>query len=180
MKRIAAISFTLLLLAGIANARGPGNPGGGPGGPGGPGGGPEGGHAIVAADGTIFVTRVVTDSATDTSTTQIVAVTPAGTTAWTATLTDRRGGLLLSGSNLLSVSDSSTDSAVSSTVTARSTATGAVSWTATLNGRITDLEPFSGGTYAIVVVPPATTDGTARRSLVAISDSGATLWTVSL
>jgi hypothetical protein len=177
MKRIAVLALSLLLTAGVASARGGGN-----GGHGGPGDGPDGGpgNALVASDGTIFVTRVVTDSATNTATTQIVAVSPAGATLWTQTLTNGRGHLVLSGSNLLSVSDSSTDTATTSTITARSTATGAVAWTVTLNGHITDLEPFSGGTYVILVVPPATEGGTATRSLVAISNSGATLWTVAL
>ena len=75
---------------------------------------------------------------------------------------------------------SATDSVVTSTVTARSTATGAVAWTATVNGRITDLEPFSGGTYAIVVTPATTSGGTATRSVVAFSNSGVKLWTVAL
>jgi hypothetical protein len=165
-----------MMTAGIASANGPGH--GGPGGPGNDGGGP-GGNAIVAADGTIFVTRTVTDSGTNTATTTLKAITPAGSVAWTVTLTDR-GHLLLSGSNLLSVSESETNDVYTSTITARATSTGAVAWTATINGHITDLTPFNGGTYAIVVVPAATTGGTATRSLVAISNSGATLWTVAL
>ena len=177
MKRILIATLAMLLTAGAALANGGG--GRGPGGPGGPEGGGPGGNAIVAADGTLFVTRRVVDTATNTSTTQLVAITTAGSTAWSVTLTDN-GHLRLSGSNLLSVSSSSTDTAVTSTVTARSTATGAVAWTATLNGRVTDLEPFSGGTYAIVVTPAATTGGTATRSVVALSNSGATLWTASI
>ena len=121
--------------------------------PGGPGpDGPGGGNAIVLADGTLIVTRHIVDTATDTSATQLIAITPAGTTAWNVTLADG-GHFTVSGSNLLSVTSSATDTAVTSTVTARSTATGAVAWTATINGRITDLEPFSGGTYAVVVTP---------------------------
>ena len=180
MKRILIATLAMLLTTSAALANGGG--GRGPGGPGrGPddGGIPGGGNAIVAADGTLFVTRRVVDTATNTSTTQLVAITTAGSTAWSVTLTDN-GHFRLSGSNLLSVSSSSTDTAVTSTVTARSTATGAVAWTATLNGRVTDLEPFSGGTYAIVVTPPATTGGTATRSVVALSNSGATLWTAAI
>lgn len=168
MKRIAVLTLSLLLMAGAAYARG----GGRPGGPGGPEGGPHGGNAIVASDGTIFVMRVVTDTATDTSSAQIVAVSSSGATLWTQTISEGRGPFILSGSNLLSVSEDA--------ITARSTATGAVAWTATVTGRVTDLEPFSGGTYAIVVTPPATEGGTPTRSLVAISNSGATLWTVAL
>jgi hypothetical protein len=182
MKRISIAALILMLTAGAALANGGGRgPGGGPGGPGGgPGGdGFHGGNTIVASDGTLFVTRRVVDTATDTSTTQLVAITSAGATAWTVTLTDG-GPLRLSGNNLLSVSTSATDTAVTSTVTARSTSTGAVAWTATINGRVTDLEPFAGGTYAIVVTPAATAGGTPTRSVVALSTAGATLWTVAI
>jgi hypothetical protein len=180
MKRILIATLITMLTAGAALANG--GPGGGRGGheDGGPGfdGGP-GGNAIVAADGTLFVTRRVVDTATGTSTTQLVAITPAGSTAWTVTLTDG-GHFTLSGSNLLSVTSSTTDNVVTSTVTARSAASGAVAWTATINGRVTDLEPFSGGTYVVVVTPSTTDGGTATRSVVALSNSGATLWTAAL
>lgn len=169
MKKLLVPALALLLTT-SAFARGGGR------GPGGDDGAGPGGNAIVADNGTIIVTRVVTDSATNTRTTQLVAITPAGAQAWTATLTDR-GHLVLSGNNLLSVSQN--DAGVS-TITARSIATGATAWTATVNGRVTDLEPFNGGTYAIVVVPPATEGGTATRRVVAISNSGTTLWTVNL
>jgi hypothetical protein len=178
MKRILIATLITLLTAGAALANGGGG-GRGHGGPGGEEGHAFDGNTIVAADGTLFVTRRVVDTATDTSTTQLVAITPSGSTAWTITLTDG-GRFVLSGSNLLSVSNTSTDTAVTSTITARSTATGATAWTATINGRVTDLEPFSGGTYAIVVVPAATEGGSATRSVVAISNSGATLWTASI
>lgn len=181
MKRILIATLAMMLTAGAALANGGGGgrgPGGGPGGHD-DGGFQQGGNTIVAADGTLFVTRRVVDTATDTSTTQLVAITPAGATAWTATLTEG-GHFTLSGNNLLSVTSTATDTAVTSTVTARSTATGAVAWTATLNGRVTDLEPFSGGTYAIVVTPATTTGGTATRSVVALSNSGATLWSAPI
>lgn len=177
MKRILIATLTTLLTTGVALAAGPGG-GRGPGGPG-EGGGFGGGDAIVVADGTLITTRRVVDTATNTSTTQLIAITPAGTTAWNVTLTDG-GHVTLSGNNLLSVTGSATDTAVTSTVTARSTATGAVAWTATINGRITNLEAFSGGTYAIVVTPAATTDGAPTRSVVALSNSGTTLWTVAI
>lgn len=180
MKKVLMATLTLLLVAGGAMANGPGGAGGrgGDGGPG--GGGPLGGNVLVASDGTAFVTRTVTDSATNTSTTQLIAVRSTGTTAWTITLTNRRG-LLLSGSNLLSVADSTgTDGVASSTITAISTATGATAWTLTRAGHITDLEPFSGGTYAIVVTPAATSGAAATRSLIAISGSGTVLWSASL
>lgn len=175
MKRLSiALLLVLAMTTGAAFARGGGRPGAGPGPGDGPGGG---GNLIVASDGTIFVTRTVSDSATNTATTTLTAITSSGSTAWTATLTDR-GRLTLSGNNLLAVSEG--DTTGTSVITARSTSTGAVAWTANVTGHVTDLEPFSGGTYAIVVVPPATEGGTAARSLIAISNSGATLWTKAL
>ncbi|HEX7832984.1 MAG TPA: hypothetical protein VF787_25245 [Thermoanaerobaculia bacterium] len=176
MKRLSiALILVLTMTAGAAFARGGGRPGGGPGGD--DRGGFGGGNLIVASDGTIFVTRTVSDDATDTSTTTLTAITSSGATAWSVTLTDR-GHITLSGNNLLSVSEGSTEG--TDVITARSTSTGAVAWTATFTGHVTALEPFSGGTYAIVVVPAATEGGTATRNLVAISSSGATLWTKSL
>jgi hypothetical protein len=184
MKRVVIATVVSLFMAFGAFAQmGHGRPG--PGGPGGPGGGmafegPGGGNAIVGSDGTIYVTRTVVDTATNTSSTQVIAVRPSGTTAWTITLANR-GHLTLSGANLLSVSPTrATDGTVSSTVSAISTATGAAAWSLNINGHITDLEPFSGGTYAIVVVPAASAAAAPARSLVAISPTGSILFTVNL
>ena len=173
MKRNLIAVLTLVLLSTSAFAQ---QGRGGDRGQGGPGGAP-GGHAIVAPDGTIFITR---DSATEGSF-ELVAIRPTGTTAWTATITGR-SNLQLSGSNLLQVSQTQATETTPATTTIRaiSTSSGQVAWTATLNGRVTSLEPFSGGTYAIVVTPAATAGGAATRSLVAISNSGPTLWTVAL
>ena len=175
MKKVLIATLTLLLVAGVAMAqRGPMHEGRGPGGA-----APGGGNLIVASNGTVFVTRVVTDSATNSASTQVVAITSSGSQAWTATLANR-GHLTLSGNVLLSVSDASTGSALSSTITAINIATGATAWTLNQAGHVMDLEPFSGGTYAIVVTPAATSGAAATRSLIAISGSGTVLWSVSL
>jgi hypothetical protein len=179
MKRITIAALILMLTASVALANGGGRGQGGAADRGPGGDGFHRGNTIVAADGTLFVTRRVVDTATETSTTQLVAITSAGATAWSVTLTEG-GPLRLSGNHLLSASTSRTDTAVTSTITARSTSTGAVAWTATLNGRVTDLEPFSGGTYAIVVTPPAIEDGAPTRSVVALSSAGTTLWTANI
>jgi len=174
MKRVLIAFLAVMMIAGAAFAQG-GAPGGGRLGRGGPGGGDErgpGGNVIVADNGTVFAVRVVSDSATDTSSMEIKAIGTSGATLWTSTLSNRRGPLVLSGSNLLSVSDS--------TITAISTATGATAWTLNITGRVTDLEPYSGGTYAVVVTPAATDDAPPTRSLVAISNSGTLLWSASL
>lgn len=176
MKKAFITTVGLLMLASAAFANG-GH--GGPGGPGDFGGAPEG-NLIVASDGTLFITRSVVDTGTNTATTTVTAIRSTGATAWTATLPNRVGHLVLSGSNLLSVTSSAaSDGTVSSTITALSTASGAVAWTRTIAGRITDLTPFSGGTYAVVVTPATTTGGTATRQIVAIGNDGSVLWTVT-
>src|SRR5205814_4312807 len=139
-----------------------------------------GDDAIVASNGTIFITSSTIDTGTRTSTTTIKAISSSGAVMWTATLTNA-GRLELSGSNLIATnSTSASDGTVSTTLTAISTSSGSVAWTRTLNGRVTSLEPFSAGTYAIVVVPATTSGGSATRSLVAIGNDGSVLWTVSL
>jgi hypothetical protein len=186
MKRTLVLVLAMWMIAAVAGANGGGHggppPGGGfddRGGHGGPGG--PGGNLIVGADGTVYVTRSITDSATNTTTTTVTSITPAGATAWTVTLANGRGPLLLSGSNLLSLRETeATDGTVTSTITALSASTGATAWTLTINGDVTGLRPFSGGTYATVVVPATSSSTSATRSLVAISNSGTILWTVTL
>ncbi|HEX7421910.1 MAG TPA: hypothetical protein VF505_18640 [Thermoanaerobaculia bacterium] len=176
MKKTLITTIAMLMLASLALANG-----GGHGGPGGPGPGDFGeGNLLVASDGTVFLIRTVVDTGTRTATTTVTAIRSTGATAWTATLANRDRGLVLSGSNLLSVTSSSaSDGTVSSTITALSTSSGAVAWTRTISGRVTELEPFSGGTYAIVVTPATTTGGTPTRQLVAIGNDGSVLWTVT-
>jgi len=158
MKKISVVAFTLLMTAAIASAQHGGGPR--PGGPGGEGG--PGGHAIVTSDGTI----ILNDDGT------ITAVRSTGTVAWTKTLTTE-GPLVLSGVNLIQVSASrATDGTITSTLTAISTASGTTAWTKTFTGRVA-LEPFSGGTYALVSTAAA-------RSLVGIGNDGSTLFTLAL
>jgi hypothetical protein len=176
MKRVLILTFAMLMIAAAATANG------GHGGPGGDLGDFDrgGAGAVVGSDGTIYITRSVVDTGTNTVTTTVTAVRPTGTTAWTATITTR-GRLILSGSNLLSLNETrATDGTITSTITAIATATGATAWTRTISGEAQELQPFSGGTYAIVVTPATTSGGTATRSLVAIGNDGSVLWTVNL
>jgi hypothetical protein len=177
MKKTLITTVAMLMLASLALANG-----GGRGGPGGPAFGDfGGGNLLIASDGTVFLTRTVVDTSARTATTTVTAIRSTGVTAWTATLPNREARLVLSGTNLLSVtSTSASDGTVSSTITALSTASGAVAWTRTLSGRVTELEPFSGGTYAIVVTPAMTAGGAATRQLVAIGNDGSVLWTVTV
>jgi len=175
MKKTFALTFVLfLLLASMASAQHRGGPGGGPGDPG------PGGHAIVGSDGTIYLETVTVDTTARTSSTKLTAVRPTGTIAWTATVANAHG-FELSGSNLITATRSeAADGTVSTTLTAISTSSGAVAWTRTLTGNAGELQPFANGTYVFVVVPPATSGGTATRSLVAIGNDGSVLWTLSL
>jgi hypothetical protein len=176
MKKILSITFALTLLASIAGAMDHGGMGMGPGGPGFDG----GRDLIVSSSGTVFVTSTVIDTSTRTSTTTITAIGASGAKLWTATVSNGRG-LTLSGNDLISISETNaSDGTVSTTLTAISTSSGSTAWTRTLSGRVMSLEPFSGGTYAIVVVPATTSGGSATRSLVAIGNDGSVLWTVSL
>lgn len=176
MKKTSTIAIALfLLLASVAGAQ---HHGGGPGG--GPGDNGPGGHAIVGSDGTIYLETVTVDTTARTSSTKLTAVRSTGTIAWTATVANARG-FELSGTNLITANETTaSDATVSTTLTAISTASGAVAWTRTLAGRAGELRPFSGGTYAFVVVPASTSGGTATRSLVAIGNDGSVLWTLSL
>lgn len=173
MKKAAVVFFAVSMIAAAAFAEGHG---GGPGGPGGLVVGPEGG-LTVGSDGSVYITSVsVTNNV---ATTTIKAVRSTGTVAWTASITGHPH-ITLSGSNILTLSDATSDGTITSTITAISTLTGSTAWTRTITGRVDELRPFSGGTYAEVVVPPATSGGTATRSLVAIGNDGATLWTLTL
>lgn|SRR5262245_4169382 len=170
MKKIAVAFLALFMMATIASAQ----HGGGHG----PGGGPRegfgpGGPALVGSDGTLFIV-----SGDDASTT-IKAISSTGTVAWTSTVAVE-GHVIISDGNLIVESDArASDGTVTTTLTAISAASGATAWTKTINGHV-HLVPFSGGTYAIVTVPPATSGGSATRSVIGISNSGSTLFTLAL
>ena len=171
MKRTLIITFALITLA-AAGAYANGHDHG----PGGPGEAGFGGPAIIGSDGTVYVTK----ASSTTGSVDVVAIRSTGSVAWTATISDH-GRLLLSDGNLLSASDTrNADGTFTSTITALSISTGSVAWTQTFAGHAEPDGAFSGGTYVSVVVPPATQGGTATRSLVALSNSGAILWTLAL
>ena len=177
MKRIPIAFLALMLVAGVASAHNGGAADHGPGGPG--DGGLDGGRAIVGSDGTIYVMKAATDAA-GAKVAQIVAIRSTGTTAWTVTLATERFDAELSGSNLIVETESTTNSVTTTTLTAYSTASGTAVWTKALDGRASRIEPFSGGTYVIVVKAATTTGGTATRTLVSLGNDGSTLWSVAL
>ena len=178
MKRVSVVFLAVFFIAAMASAQhgGPGPmEGHGPGGPGGPHG--PGGGAIVGSDGTIYISTVT--EANNTATEKITAVRSTGTVAWTATLSTPGHAVLSDGNLIVESGSRASDGTVTTTLTAISTATGATAWTKSITGHV-DLHPFSGGTYAIVTVPPATQGGTATRSLIGIGNDGSTLFTLAL
>jgi len=177
MKKTAIAVLALLMIATFAAADGHGGPG-----PGGPGGrGPEGGGNLeVAADGTVIVTRAAASSTAAAPVAEVVAIRN-GAIVWTSTLPSLHTDIEPSGTQLLEAYDSTATGAATPTTTIRalSLATGAQAWTLNITGRVSDLTPFSGGTYAVVVIPATTTGGTATRNLVAISSTGVITSTVA-
>lgn len=180
MKKAVIAVVAVLMFATFALADDHGH---GPGGPGGPGdhGGFGGGRLEIAADGTVILTRAAAGSTASNPAYEIVAVRN-GAIVWTKALSSGRTEIEISGSQVILVTDSTPTGATTpqTTLTALSTSTGAQAWTLNVPGRVTELTPYSGGTYAIVVVPPATTGGSATRSLIAISTSGVITSTVTL
>ena len=92
-----------------------------------------------------------------------------------------RSEVVLSGSQVIEVTDTTASGASTPTtgLTAFNVSNGSQAWTLSITGRVEDLTPFSGGTYAVVIIPATTTGGTATRNLVAISSTGAVTSTVA-
>ena len=177
MKKTITLALALMMAATLAVA----NEHGGPGGQGGPGRGVEGdGHLSVAADGTVVVTRAAASSTTAVPVAEVIAIR-SGAIAWSKTLPSPHSDVEISGTQVIEVTDTTASGASSptTTLTALSLATGAQAWTLNITGRVTDLTPYSGGTYAVVIIPATTTGGTPTRNLVAISTSGTITSTVS-
>jgi len=180
MKKVFAVFFTVtLMIAGAAVAQmghGAPPPPFGPGGDHGPGG--PGGGLVVGSDGTVYVTSTTVSN--NTASTTIKAIRATGTTAWTATVTGAVRPLISDGNLLYVTHTEAADGTVTSTINAISASTGAAAWTRSLGGHIAELRPFSNGTYAVTVTPPATSGGTPTRTLTAVGNDGSILWTQSL
>jgi outer membrane protein assembly factor BamB len=174
MKKTAIAVMALMMAATFAVANDHGGPGPGAGYEG------DGGYLDVASDGTVIITRATAASTRTNPAAELVAIRN-GAIAWTAALPSPRTQTEISGSQVIEVIDSTATGATtpSTTLTAFSIATGAHAWTLNITGRVKSLTPFSGGTYAVVIIPAATSGGTATRNLVAISSSGVVLSTVA-
>lgn len=181
MKKKIIVVLALMMAATMAVANDHGAPPAGPGGPGGPGRGVEGdGHLSVATDGTVVVVRAAASSTTANPVAEVIAIR-GGAIAWSATLASPHSDVEISGSQVIEVTDTTASGASSptTTLTALALSNGAQAWTLNITGRVADLTPYSGGTYAVVIIPAATTGGTPTRNLVAISSSGTVTSTVA-
>jgi hypothetical protein len=178
MKKIGIALLALLMVAAFAVA----NEHGGPGGPGAGGHGPEaaGGYLEVAADGTVIITRAAAGSTAAAPVAEVVAIRN-GVIAWTSALPSLHTDIEPSGTQILEAYDTTATGATppATTIRALSLATGTQAWTLNITGRVEDLTPFSGGTYAVVIIPATATGGTATRNLVAISSAGVVTSTVA-
>jgi len=178
MKKTGIAVLALLMVATFAVAN---EHGGGPGPAGGPGGhGEGGGYLDVASDGTVIITRAAANSTATTPVAELVAIRN-GAVAWTATLPSPRTDAEVSGTQVIEVNEPTPAAGATptTTLTALSISNGAQAWTLNITGRVNSLTPFNGGTYAVVIIPAATSGGTATRNLVAISSSGVITATVA-
>lgn len=161
---------------------------------------------IVAPNGTVFTIRHSASATATAPAIDIVAVLPSGTIAWSTTLAGGTRNLTLAGDLVIVTSGANigdgipnNDPAAKTQLTALSIVTGAKQWELEIDGRVQATEPFAGGIYALVVehdatAPAGTTSGPRNgmyrgpgngyglgtRSLAAISNSGALLWTLEL
>jgi hypothetical protein len=179
MKKTGIAVLALLMAATLAVANDHPGPGPGPAGHGPEGDG--GGYLNVAPDGTLIITRAAASSTAAAPVAELVAIRN-GAIAWTSTLPSPRTDTELSDSQVIEVIDSTATGATtpSTTLKALSVSSGAQAWTLNITGRVNDLTPFNGGTYAVVVIPATTSGATPTRSLVAISGTGTILWTVAI
>jgi len=161
---------------------------------------------IVAPNGTVFTIRHSASATTAAPAIDIVAVLPSGTIAWSTTLAGGTRNLTLAGDLLVMTSGADIGdgipnnyAAATTQLTALSVVTGAQQWELDLDGRVQAIEPFAGGIYVLLVehdvaAPAAPTFGPraglnpgpgfgyqlGTRTLAAIGDAGAVLWTLEL
>lgn len=207
MKTIAA-TVLMLSMAGAALAQGAGTGRGGMGGGMGSGGtgmgngsgmGPRGQAMggipdfVVGADGNVYLLRhLVTDPVGQF---EIVSIRTSGATGWSYKLPSLgMAELVLAGANVVAIQvgggygqTGTAPTAITSKLIGISQASGSALWTRDIDGHVSNATAFTGGIYLTVVKPaidatgtPAPGSGTGVKSLVAVSNDGAILWTVAL
>ncbi len=198
--KIIRIADIALVLTGLSNAavaqmggqgpRGAGNGAGmsGAGGMGGPGGPGMAGEVVVASDGkALLVKRTPTASgSTTTTTTQLVAISTAGTVAWTWTPPAEIRDLALPTGLVVvtAVTPGTSTAAPAAQLVALNLASGSQAWSLPVDGMIQNLEVTSTGLLGIVskyvAATGTATQGTVSRSLVSVNLSGSIFWTLVL
>ncbi len=150
----------------------------------------------VGSDGVVYTLRTRAGSGTASPAVEVVAIRPSGTIAWSTAVDDGTTRVKVSGNLLLVASgaeDMGMDSGTSnddenSELVALSTASGSVQWKLDIDGFVTSLEPFAGGTYISVASGfgnGGMNGGTGgmsglTRTLLAVGPDGKVLWTVQL
>lgn len=144
---------------------------------------------IVTPSGNVIVTRATDANGDGIYEGELVALTPAGTKAWSKSLTALGFLLGVSGDVILAVvPPAALDIAkpLTTTLVAYDTATGATKWDEPIDGIPMAAQPFANGTYVTVVggLMAAPTSGTRfgpmTAALWAIDKGGNVLWKYDL
>ncbi|MFA6958303.1 MAG: hypothetical protein WC538_20735 [Thermoanaerobaculia bacterium] len=179
--------------SGAGNGAGTGTGMGNGNGPGGDGRGASF-EIVVATDGTAFLVRHLEADATGQF--EVVAIRTSGATGWSYKLvTLGPASLVAAGANVVAIQHGdglasqgtppTTPVTHTSKLTALSQASGSAIWTLAIDGNVGDVKPFANGLYLTVTKPEvdstgAVVQGSGVKSLVAVSNDGAVLWTVRL
>lgn len=154
----------------------------------------------VDKDGVAYTLRTSTTTTQQTPSVDVIAIRPTGTIAWSKkidgwmTRLELSANLVLvaSGSGDMGMDGNLSDDDDASVLYALSAASGDVQWKADLDGYVMAMEPFSGGTYVLVVKHDGSgtgsdmhngSNGTTMsmdRSLAAIDNAGKLLWSIDL
>lgn len=144
---------------------------------------------VVTPSGNVIVTRAVDSNGDGILEGELVALTPAGTKAWSKSLAGLGFLLALSNDAILAVTPRATldlSSPLATTLVAYSTANGEKAWELPVDGVPMAAQPFASGTYVTVVGgmmsgPTAGTRfGQATAALWAIGTGGNVLWKYDL
>ncbi|MBI2214901.1 MAG: hypothetical protein HYU52_14740 [Acidobacteria bacterium] len=148
---------------------------------------------VVGTDGSAYLLRHLEADATGQF--EVVSIRATGVTGWTYKLPALgMADLVLSGTNVVAIQvaggygqNGTATAAITSKLIGLSQASGSALWTRDIEGHVSSATAFSGGLYLTVVKPatdatgtPAPGSGTGVRSLVAVSNDGAILWTITL
>jgi outer membrane protein assembly factor BamB len=140
---------------------------------------------VVAADGTVLAIKRGTDDV------QLVAVNPSGAQAWTHTFTTGIHRFELAGELVLIATGNAPrdwrerpPQSPRTGLIALNLSNGSQAWSLDIDGMVSAIEPAANAIFAVVTDPPD--DGGAgqrrqgTRKLMALSRSGAILWTFPL